>query len=138
MSGQSSDAPSLLIVDDDPRVLELTEFAARGSHLFGSIRTASNGAVALAVLGNGEARPDVILTDLSMPIMNGFELVLMLKQRDETKDIPVVMFSSSGLPYDRERAMTAGCRAFYPKPTSLAGLNEVVAGVAAAAAAKAA
>jgi CheY-like chemotaxis protein len=70
--------------------------------------------------------PDLILTDLSMPGTNGLELIGRLKADGRTKDIPIVMFSSSAGPDDRERALAAGCVAFYEKPVGLAGLTEML------------
>ncbi len=122
---------SLLIVDDDPRILELAEHAARGVGCFRAIRTAVNGADALANLNAHRRLPDIILTDLSMPEMDGFEFVAALKAHDGTKAIPVVMFSSSGLHYDEETALAVGCAAFFLKPATLAGLTEVLSKIAA-------
>ncbi len=121
---------SLLIVDDDSRILELAEYAARELGCFRPIRTAADGQDALTKLKAEPRLPNVILTDLSMPGMDGFEFIAALKRRDETKNIPVVMFSSSGLHYDEQRALAAGCEAFYPKPETMAGLSEVLAKVA--------
>jgi CheY-like chemotaxis protein len=121
---------SLLIVDDDARILELTEFAARESGQFGPVHSAENWRAALAHIFAAERQPDVILTDLSMPFMDGFEFVQALKQLDATRHIPVVMFSSSGLIYDQQHAIEAGCTAYFPKPSTLAGLSEVVMHVA--------
>ena len=122
---------SLLIVDDDQHILELAEFAARALGCFHPIRTAANGHDALAKIKADRRLPDAILTDLSMPGMDGFEFIAALKGRDETRRIPVVMFSSSGLHYDEERALAAGCDAFFQKPTTMAGLSDVLAKVAA-------
>lgn len=126
MEERGTEQVSLFVVDDDARILELVEHVAERSQWFTSVVTAINGRDALAKLFAAQRRPDVILTDLSMPVMNGFELVQTLKQLEATKDIPVVMFSSSGLLYDREHAMDAGCAAFFPKPTTFAGLEEVL------------
>ena len=117
---------SLLVVDDDARILELVEHVARECQWFSSIATAVNGREALAKLFMEARLPDVILTDLSMPLMDGFELVQALKQLEATRQIPVVMFSSSGLVFDQQHALDAGCAAFFPKPTSFAGLREVL------------
>ena len=121
MAEQSAERVSLLVVDDDARILELVEHVAERVQWFTSIVMATNGREALAKLFAAEHLPDVILTDLSMPGMNGFEFTQAVKQLDATKHIPVVMFSSSGLLYDREHALEAGCAAFFPKPTTFAG-----------------
>jgi CheY-like chemotaxis protein len=121
---------SLLIVDDDPRILELAEHAARQTGHFDSITTAATGRDALAMIFTADRMPDVILTDLSMPKMDGFEFVQTLKQLAVTRHIPVVMFSSSGLLYDHQHALDAGCAGFFPKPATLAGLRGVLENVA--------
>src|SRR5689334_16116000 len=108
---------SLLIVDDDPRILELAEHAARQAGYFRVVRTAENGSDALRQL-ESNGHPDVILTDLSMPQMDGFELVQTLRKQEDTKRIPVVMYSSSGVLYDQQHALAAGCEAFFQKPTT--------------------
>ncbi len=122
---------SLLIVDDDERILELAEYAAKELGCFQPIAMAQHGEDALHRLEGAVALPDVILTDLSMPVMDGFALVETLKRNPATRHIPVVMFSSSGVLYDQEHAMAVGCEAFLPKPGTLAGLNDVLVHVAA-------
>jgi CheY-like chemotaxis protein len=127
--------PLILIVDDDPRIRELAEFAARNSGAFAAVQQAENGEHALAILRrsaageNGHGLPDIILTDLSMPGIDGFELIEHLKHDMLTRDIPVVMFSSSGLPHDRERALAAGCLAFFEKPAGLSSLTGMMSSI---------
>lgn len=121
---------SLVIVDDDERILELATHAAHETGSFSSVMAESSAKIALAQIIVGERPPDVVLTDLSMPIMDGFELTQALKSLPSTKHIPVVMFSSSGLHFDREHALDAGCAAFFQKPSTLAGLSEVLREVA--------
>ena len=66
---------SLLIVDDDPRILELAQFAARSTCRFRAIQTAENGGDALCKITTSESLPDVVLTDLSMPQMSGADAI---------------------------------------------------------------
>lgn len=121
---------SLVIVDDDERILELAAHAAEQTGQFSSVTTATNARNALAQIIVGESAPDVILTDLSMPHMDGFEFAQALKSLPLTKHIPVFMFSSSGLHYDQQHAIDAGCVAFYQKPSTLDGLAEILREVA--------
>jgi CheY-like chemotaxis protein len=130
MGDEHTRAVALLIVDDDPRILELAEHAARQTGMFSSVMTAENGRLALAQIMVAEQMPDVILTDLSMPQMDGFEFVQGLKQLNATKHIPVVMFSSSGIHYDQQHALDAGCAEFFQKPSTLSGLAELLRDVA--------
>lgn len=118
----------ILIVDDDVRVRDLAVFAARRSELFSDVATAGDGTEATRMiwhLGRNDERaglPDVVLTDLSMPGMDGLQFTRALKAHPQTRSIPVFMFSSSGHPNDREQALAAGCDEFFEKPISLDGL----------------
>jgi CheY-like chemotaxis protein len=119
--------PSLLLVEDDPRMRELCKFAAERSGEFPAVEVAGDGAEALAMLDRPDVPlPDLILTDLSMPRVDGFEFVARMKQDARLRDIPIVMFTSSDLPGDRERALAIGCRAFFEKPLGLDGLTEMI------------
>ncbi|HVS51660.1 MAG TPA: response regulator [Opitutaceae bacterium] len=121
----------ILIVDDDVRLRELAEFAARKSGLFTSVLLASNGVIALRLVHELAGKrapqlPDVVLTDLSMPEMDGLQLTRALKTDPITHDLPIFMFSSSGRPNDRELALAAGCREFFEKPLTIDGLAAIM------------
>ena len=119
--------PALLIVDDDPHIREFAEFAARRAG-FDPVATAQNGMAALTLLRTpGAELPQVILTDVSMPEINGHALVAALKADPATAEIPVYVFSSSGWLNDREQALAAGAETFYEKPTNLEGFNTLLA-----------
>lgn len=94
--------PVALVVDDSMlvrhticRFLEERGFA---------VESANNGREALAIL-NG-VRPDLIITDLQMPVMSGSELITAVKSRPETSSIPIVVVAAraSSLEYKEERA----------------------------------
>jgi len=61
-------------------------------------------------------RPDIILMDLEMPIVDGWEATRRLKSNPETRDIPVIAFSAHALAGEREKALAAGCDDFETKP----------------------
>ena len=61
-------------------------------------------------------RPDIILMDLEMPIVDGWEATRRLKGHPETRDIPVIAFSAHALAGEREKALAAGCDEFDTKP----------------------
>jgi two-component system, cell cycle response regulator DivK len=65
------------------------------------------------------ARPDLILLDLELPIVNGWEATRRLKSDPRTRDIPVVALSAHALPGARETALAAGCDEFDTKPIDL-------------------
>jgi CheY-like chemotaxis protein len=70
--------------------------------------------------------PNIVLVDLKMPLMDGFELLAWLKERPELERLPVIVISSSDLPTDRERAMKLGARDYFVKPNDPEELLSVV------------
>ena len=61
-------------------------------------------------------RPDIILMDLEMPVIDGWEATRRLKGNPQTHDIPVITLSAHALAGEREKAMAAGCDEFDTKP----------------------
>ena len=61
-------------------------------------------------------RPDIILMDLEMPVMNGWEAARRLKGNPETRDIPIIGLSAHALSGEREKALAAGCNEYETKP----------------------
>lgn len=69
-------------------------------------------------------KPDIVLLDIILPIKNGFDVLLEMKESEEAKDIPVVIFSDLGQEPDIERGMALGARDYLIK--SQISLSEVV------------
>src|SRR6476469_3915460 len=67
-------------------------------------------------------RPDIILMDLQMPVMDGWEAARQLKSMPETSDIPIVGLSAHALAGERDKALAAGCDEFDTKPIEFARL----------------
>src|ERR1700710_1565762 len=104
----------ILVVDDVPANFKLLE--ARLSAEYFDVVTASNGAQALEICARAEC--DIILLDVMMPDMDGFEVCRRLKSSPVTHYIPVVMVTALDSPADRVRGLEAGADAFPPKPVS--------------------
>jgi adenylate cyclase len=80
------------------------------------VTTANNGVEALKAISTD--KPDMILLDLMMPIMDGFKVLQTIKADPNLKEIPVVVFSAKGNPDEISKAITAGATDFLVKATS--------------------
>ena len=67
-------------------------------------------------------RPDLILMDLSLPVIDGWEAARRLKSSPDTRAIPIIALSAHAMTGDRERALAAGCDDYDTKPVNLGGL----------------
>jgi CheY-like chemotaxis protein len=101
---------TVLVVDDEPDLLEVTRFALE-SEGFG-VETARNGEEALALLLSGK-RPGLVLLDLMMPVMNGWELIAVWQADLATQGIPIIAMSAA---FSAPTAHALGIDAFVPKP----------------------
>ena len=71
--------------------------------------------------------PDLILMDMSLPVLDGWEATRQLKADNETRKIPVIGLSAHAMAGDREKAMKAGCDDYDTKPVELPRLLEKIA-----------
>lgn len=110
--GYRGEPRSLLVVDDrrENRLVLVNLLEPLGFR----VAEAANGQEALDFLAN--EIPDMILTDLVMPVMDGFELARRVRGRLNLADLPVVAVSASVFDVHREESVLAGCNAFIPKP----------------------
>src|SRR5450631_4148623 len=104
----------ILVVDDVPANVKLLE--ARLSAEYFDVLTACNGTEALEVCARAEC--DIILLDVMMPDIDGFEVCRRLKSNPATHFIPVVMVTALDSPADRVRGLEAGADDFLTKPVS--------------------
>ena len=124
----------ILLVEDNRMDIELTLDAFRNRHLGNTIAVVTDGEEALDyVFGRGKYGdrganpvPDLILLDLKMPKMDGFEVLRQLKAASGVKRIPVVILTSSKEEGDRAMSYDCGANSYLVKPVSFDGFLEVV------------
>ena len=114
MSGAGASARSvkLLVVEDDGDVLALE---SRILGALGAVQVARDGLEALALIEGG-FMPDVVVTDVMMPRMDGLELAKRLKSDAKTSKIPVVILTAKASPRDVIAGINSGARHYMTKP----------------------
>lgn len=108
----------VLIVDDEPDNLKLaSEFLAFSG---ATVATAETGAQTLALVD--EFEPTIILLDLSMPGMDGWEVQRQLRTRAELNTVPIIALTALAMPEDMDRAKKAGFDGYITKPFRVGSL----------------
>lgn len=115
--------PTVLIVDDNPQNLELLEVYCEGLEET-EVITATNGIEAMELIARD--KPDLILLDIMMPRMSGFEVCKQLKSNPETRDVIVVMVTALNETADVERAAECGADDYLSKPIDRIALLDLV------------
>jgi CheY-like chemotaxis protein len=108
---------SVLIVDDEPDNLEVIADSLR---FFGmTVEVATNGIAALDILLIQRRCPSLIMLDLSMPKMDGWETLKHIRANPVTRSIPVMALSAHAMPGDRKRALDVGFDGYMSKPVNI-------------------
>src|SRR5260221_8736929 len=124
----------ILLVEDNRMDVELTLDAFREARLMNSVHVASDGPAALDYLfGRGQYAdreaypiPNLILLDLKLPGMSGFEVLKQIKSTSILKRLPVVILTSSREEGDRALSYDSGANSYLVKPVSFDGFLDVV------------
>lgn len=104
----------ILVVDDEVYILQILEFSL-GAEGF-EVITANNGE--LAVAKAVQTQPDLIVLDIMMPVLDGYETCRRLKRQGETKNIPVILLTAKGREADKRLGFEVGAADYIVKPFS--------------------
>jgi CheY-like chemotaxis protein len=128
---ETNHAPHLFLVDDDEDDKTFISSALRQFIPKAVITFFSNGKeVVQALQKHLKNLPDLIVIDLNMPVMCGYELLKWIKGSDCCKFIPVVMFSTSRSSDEIERCCKAGAMDYYCKPSEVEGYSKIARSIA--------
>lgn len=112
----------ILVIDDEPAIHRLLQIILEGEG-FMVIGPVEGGGAAPALSRN---KPDLIILDILMPEVDGFDVLQILKEDEETRDIPVLILTSSNRSVDMEKARRMGAVDYLTKPFQPAELLQAV------------
>lgn len=121
-TGSKVKAAKLLVIDDEPEITQIIEaFLENAGH-----QVITENSSVMGIERAKELKPDLILLDIMMPNMDGYEICDELKKTDETSDIPVIFLTGKDSRDDRGRSFQVGGDMFVKKPFSCERLLEIV------------
>ena len=119
-------AARALVVDDAADIRLLADLVLSMAGF--TVTAASSGREALRILA-GEGLPDIVLLDVQMPDVDGWETLSCLRGDPRTAELPVVLCTVKGLPEDTLRGWSLGCDGYLGKPFDITGLVQELEGV---------
>jgi len=117
-------AKNILTVDDSKTMRDMISFTLKGAGF--NVVVAEDGADALHILGNDGVKFDLIITDLNMPVMDGFALIENVRAHDKYKYTPILMLTTESDPQKKERGKQLGATGWIVKPFNPDKLIQVV------------
>lgn len=113
---------NVLVVDDEPNIVLSLEFLMEQAGF--TVTTAEDGEQALACVER--VTPDLILLDIGLPGISGFDVLEQLRAQSATERLPVIILTAHGREVEREKGMALGADDYITKPFSTQGLVEKV------------
>jgi excisionase family DNA binding protein len=114
--------PLIMIVDDESHILDLLEELMKSGDEEVNITRAASGVEALLMIG--ECKPDLLILDIMMPGMNGYEVCQRLKSGPSTENIKIVAISGDHSAPVRERILNSGADLFFAKPLKMSDFRK--------------
>ncbi|MFD2574133.1 response regulator [Spirosoma soli] len=118
--------PYIFLVDDDEDDHFLVQQVFNQYNPRCRFTSFLNGAELLRALDEAIQLPTLILLDLNMPNMSGFEALHLLRQQSRYDAVPIVILTTSDLDSDRQQAAALKANGFFTKPSSLEQMNQIV------------
>jgi CheY-like chemotaxis protein len=118
---------TILLVDDDPGHLRLIEKNLRRASLTNPIVKVEDGQAALDYVNSLDGEQDLLmLLDLNMPVLNGYQVLERLRADNRTKRIPVIILTTTNDPREVDRCYDLGCNVYVTKPVDYAHFCEAI------------
>ena len=133
MDRSNTSLPPVVLVEDDENDLVLLDRAFSQARVEHPLLVAHNGEEAIGLLGSdtdgGPGKtllPSLLITDLKMPKLNGFELLIWIQTQPQFNEVPKLMLSSSVLEEDLKKSLELGATAYFVKPNQFSKLVQLV------------
>ena len=115
-------AKRVLVVDDHPPTVQLIRAALEGLGL--EVVSAGNGAEGLLAIQ--QHCPDLVILDIMMPVMDGFQTMRVLRQDPQTENLPVILLTARSADEDVARGWSSGASCYLTKPFQIPEFTSVV------------
>jgi len=116
------DEPVVLVVDDSPTVRKIVQLTLQREHI--RVVTAGDGLSALASVA--DEQPDLILLDIMLPHMDGYNICQIVRRNMSFRDVPIIMLSGKDGLFDKMRGRLSGSTEYITKPFDSAELVQTV------------
>ncbi|MGI4717524.1 MAG: response regulator transcription factor [Janthinobacterium lividum] len=114
MENQDSTAPLVLVVEDDEHIAQVLRFMLERQGY--QVVHLADGRAASEHIASASTRPGLVLLDVMLPYVDGFEIVRLLRERGDWSGVPVLMLTAKNTERDTVRALDAGANDFVIKP----------------------
>ncbi|WP_207532902.1 response regulator [Desertivirga arenae] len=115
---------SILIIDDDPRNIFALKAVLKAKGF--TCLTATTAEDGLELLNEHGDEIGIILMDMMMPDMDGYEAIAVIRQRDTISQVPIVAVTAQAMVGDREKCLEAGANAYISKPVNVDSLMGII------------
>lgn len=119
----------ILLADDDQDDVEFFQSAVQECAPDLKVSTAENGKILIELLDKVPS-PDVIILDLNMPILKGYECLKIMRQNNNLRNIPIMIYATSATPNDVEYCLNNGADYYVVKPQSFKAIEKLVSDLA--------
>ena len=121
-TGKKTRVAKVLVIDDEPEITEIIETFLKNAGYDVRVENSS----VMGIEKTKSFQPDIILLDIMMPVMDGYQVCNELKKNPATKDIPIIFLTGKDATHDEGKSFKVGGAMFIKKPFSCERLLEIV------------